>query len=221
LVWISRRNHNSSRKKADINTWKTALQVGISQVPRLTPAPFRYRGEIALGRFVGPDAERVTVRELATDYLNDYRTDGRKSLDKAERMVKRYDDDSKEIDSELITFFGDLKAHNVGTDRIRAYTAKRIEEKAASATINRELAALKRMFSLGIQAEKIHRKPYVPMLKENNVRRAFSSTANLSPSEMLFPIILSLLLPSRTTRADGSRRFSRSSGIRSTLAREQ
>ena len=29
------------------------------------------------------------------------------------------------------------------------------------------------MFNLGIQAEKIHRKPYIPMLKENNVRTGF------------------------------------------------
>jgi hypothetical protein len=27
-------------------------------------------GEISLGRFIGPAAERVTVRELAQDYLN-------------------------------------------------------------------------------------------------------------------------------------------------------
>jgi len=52
-------------------------------------------GEIALGRFIGPDAERVTIRELAEDYLNNYRVNARKSLDKAERMVKRHDDDGK------------------------------------------------------------------------------------------------------------------------------
>jgi integrase len=32
---------------------------------------------------------------------------------------------------------------------------------------------LKRCFNLGIQAEKILRKPYIPMLKENNVRTGF------------------------------------------------
>jgi hypothetical protein len=44
-------------------------------------------GEITLGRFIGPDSERVTIRELAEDYLNDYCINGRKSLDKAEGMV--------------------------------------------------------------------------------------------------------------------------------------
>src|SRR5262245_34172713 len=130
-------------------------------------------GQIALGRFIGPDAERVTVRELAEDYLNDYRVNGRRSLDKAERMVKRLDENGKEVNSGLMAYFGDYKAHSVGTDSVRAYTAKRVEEGAANATINRELAALKRMFNLGIQAEKIHRKPYISMLKENNVRTGF------------------------------------------------
>jgi integrase len=133
----------------------------------------RRLGEIAIGRFIGPDAEKVTIRELAEDYLNDYRVNTRKSLDKAQRMVKRYDEEGKEVDSELMAYFGNLKAHSVGTDRVKAYTAKRIEEGVANATINRELAALKRMFNLGIQAEKIHRKPYIPMLEENNVRQGF------------------------------------------------
>ena len=40
-------------------------------------------------------------------------------------------------------------------------------------TVNRELAALKRMFNLGLQAGKIQRKPYIPTLKENNARQGF------------------------------------------------
>jgi integrase len=133
----------------------------------------RRLGEIVLGRFVGPDAERVTIRELAEQYLNDYRVNQKKSLDKAERMVKRYDDEGKEIDSELMAYFGDYKAHSVGTDRVKAYVAKRLEQGAANATINRELSAVKRMYNLGLQSETIHRKPYIPMLKENNVRTGF------------------------------------------------
>jgi hypothetical protein len=74
----------------------------------------RRLGEIVLGRFVGPDAERVTIRELAEQFLNDYRVNQKKSLDKAERMVKRHDDDGKEIDSELMANFGDDKAQSVG-----------------------------------------------------------------------------------------------------------
>jgi len=123
--------------------------------------------------FRRPDAERVTIRELAEQFLNDYRINQKKSLDKAQRMVKRHDDDGKEIDSELMAYFGDYKEHSLGTDCVKSYIANRLEAGAANATINRELAALRRMFNLGIQTGKIHRKPYIPMLKENNVRSGF------------------------------------------------
>jgi integrase len=73
----------------------------------------------------------------------------------------------------LLPFFGDYKAHEVGTDRIKKYISSRQGEGAMNGTINRELAALKRMYSLGMQAEKIYRKPYIPMLQEDNVRRGF------------------------------------------------
>ena len=39
--------------------------------------------------------------------------------------------------------------------------------------INRELAALKRMFSLAMAAEKLLRHPHILTLQENNVRKGF------------------------------------------------
>jgi integrase len=44
---------------------------------------------------------------------------------------------------------------------------------AEAATINRELALLKRMFTLAVQAGKLHTKPHIPMLREDNTRRGF------------------------------------------------
>src|ERR687886_669288 len=47
-------------------------------------------GQIADGKFTGPAADRVTFEDLAEDFLNDYRTNGRKSLDVAQRLVRKH-----------------------------------------------------------------------------------------------------------------------------------
>jgi integrase len=62
---------------------------------------------------------------------------------------------------------------NITTPAIRAYIDKRQQDGAKNATINRELAALKRMFSLTIAAEKLLRRPRIPTLQEDNVRKGF------------------------------------------------
>jgi len=56
---------------------------------------------------------------------------------------------------------------------VLAYQRARKEQGAANATINRELAALKRMFRLGEKAGKIARRPYIDMLQEANARKGF------------------------------------------------
>ena len=111
-----------------------------------------------------PHVDRIRFEELSKDYLNDYRTNGRRTLAKATEQVER-----------LRGWFGGRRASTINSADVRAYIAKRQADKAANGTINRELAALKRMFNLAMQPEKLTRKPYIPMLKENNVRTGFFS----------------------------------------------
>lgn len=132
-------------------------------------------GQITVGRFVGLQPERVTVNELAEDIRADYSVNERASKEDLEFRLKH-----------LLPYMGHLRAHEVGTDLIKQYVAQRQQEKATNATINREMA-LKRMFNLGIQAEKIHRKPYVPSLTENNVRKGSLSMQSSSAFGMLSP----------------------------------
>jgi integrase len=77
----------------------------------------------------------------------------------------------------LRPYFGGMKAAKVGTDQIRAYIASRQESDGppANATINRELALLRRSFNLGRMATppKVAITPFIPMLAENNVRKGF------------------------------------------------
>jgi integrase len=122
-------------------------------------------GEIGTGAFLGPNAERVHFEELAEDFLNDYRANARKSFVWAKRRIEHH----------LMCFFGGLRVVDITTDRVRAYVVKRQQEGASNASINRELAALKRMFNLAAEMTppKVARAPYIPMLKESNVRKGF------------------------------------------------
>ena len=73
----------------------------------------------------------------------------------------------------LLPLFGGRRACAINTSQVRRFIALRQEAGASNAEINRELAALKRAFSLAVKDGKLMVKPHIPMLKENNVRTGF------------------------------------------------
>jgi integrase len=122
----------------------------------------RRLAEIGQGRLVGPDVERTTYEQLDQGLVDDYQMNGRKSLGRMKTAL-----------AHLRHFFRLYRAVEITTDRITTYVVKRQEAGAAAATVNRELAALKRAFRLAKRAGRVVDLPYIPMLTENNTRKGF------------------------------------------------
>ncbi|MBE3603733.1 site-specific integrase [bacterium] len=119
-------------------------------------------GEIANGHLIGPSEERLTFEDLGKMLLTDYEINGKRSVESV-RLSLRH----------LRSFFGLDRAIDITADRVARYVRERQKEGAANGSINRELAALKRAFTLATRAGKLGSAPYIPLLEENNSRRGF------------------------------------------------
>jgi integrase len=126
-------------------------------------------GEVSTGVFVGPDVNRITLDELAEDFLREYRTNARKSLSHAERRWRLH----------LRPFFMVYKAAQVTSTLLARYVEARLQAGAENSTVNRELSCLRRMYSLGMSATpaKVLHAPKIPHLAERNVRLGFLEPA--------------------------------------------
>lgn len=122
-------------------------------------------GEIAQGKLPGKVFEKTTFEALCEDLLVDYQNNDRRSIRRVEQAIKH-----------LQPYFGKDRAVEVSTDRIKKYTAMRIKSGASKATINRELSALKRMFSMAFREctpPKVREVPFIPMLEEPPAKEGF------------------------------------------------
>ncbi len=127
--------------------------------------------QVGRAEYTARAAAPAKVEELYAALHEHLIADGRK--DAAQRLAWQWRE-------HLATEFAHTVAMRLTTDRITSYTAARREQGAAPATVNRELGALRRMFNLAKRKTPpvVTAAPYIPMLRENNVRKGFVEAAD-------------------------------------------
>ena len=122
-------------------------------------------GDVAKGVPFSPAMGRMKFEEAMTDLESEYTVNKRDSTNHLKRRIKLH----------LTPWFRGRRMTKITTADVTAYVQRRQDQGAAAATINRELAILKRAFTLAIRGGKLlpaHR-PYIAMLQEHNVRTGF------------------------------------------------
>lgn len=120
-------------------------------------------GDIAKGLAVSPQIGRLRFEDAAADIEAEYQVNARKSLRDLKARIRLH----------LTPYFAKRRMSSITTADVRAYTKARMDAGAEAATINRELAILKRMFTLAVKGTKLMVRPHIPMLREDNTRTGF------------------------------------------------
>jgi len=122
------------------------------------------QAEMAQGRLVGHEPERVTFNDLVALIQADYIQKQHRTWERVEHSIKH-----------LRPVFERVPAVEITYDRVSRYITKRIAEHAARGTVHHEIAALSRMLKLAVLAGQLPVKPPLPTLKLDNVRKGFFS----------------------------------------------
>jgi integrase len=121
-------------------------------------------GDIARGRPLFTSADKVTFEELTALVVRDYELNGKRSVGKTKKNVER-----------LQEFFGGWRAVNVTATAVGMYVEKRLKVGLSNASVNRELATLKRTFHLAVKVRLLSHDhvPTIDLLKEAPPRSGF------------------------------------------------
>ena len=121
--------------------------------------------ETGIKRTVGPAAERVRFADLEKLIVDDYKNNRQRvrNLDYALRHLRGR--------------FARFRAIEITGPEIAAHTADELAAGASPASVNRQLATLRRMFRLGLKHGTVGAVPYVKLLPEHNARQTAYSHA--------------------------------------------
>jgi integrase len=123
-------------------------------------------GKKARGEIGNSHIEKVTCNELLDDLLEYARSNIKASTVRIWELV---------IEANIRPFFGHLKAAGLTTEKLRDYRRKRLAQRRAEATCNRELSILRAALNRGRKCTppKVVSIPYFPMVAETNIRQGF------------------------------------------------
>jgi integrase len=124
----------------------------------------RKLSEVSTGKAAG--VERICIAALLQLVIDDYRRNDKADLRETEQRIHRL----------LIPAFGQMRASEFTTKALNDHIAQRKKAGRQNATINRELANLRRAFRLGYKNDPplVNRLPFIQALSEkDNVRQGF------------------------------------------------
>lgn len=124
-------------------------------------------GAIAKGEPVSPTLQRFTFDDAMKLVVDDYTLNERDTLAQVQRRIRLH----------LAPMFGGRRLTAITAADVTSYQVQRRKAGAKNATINRELAILKRGFTLARQAGKTLAQPHIAMLEERNARKGFFELA--------------------------------------------
>ena len=151
IWWIKIYRHGQTTKRFSTQTTDRRTATNMLKI---------IEGNMARGLEAAPSAIRFS--RLAELVLDDYRLNARRSTSTLEARFLH-----------ILPVLGNVKASRINTATVRSYAATRQREGAANATINRELAAIRRALMLGLESGLIPQVPKIPMLAEAAPRAGF------------------------------------------------
>jgi integrase len=147
-------------------------------------------GDVQRGVPVTPKMGRKTFGEGVGSVIANQKANGRRSVAHTERRVVKH----------IKPHFGSNRLlGSITTADLDEYVAARLAASAAPASINQELAIIKRAFRLAIRAKELIVMPHVPMLTLDNVREGFFERAEFEavraelPPALRGPVTLAYL----------------------------
>jgi integrase len=135
--------------------------------------------EITAGKFT-PQQDKLTVDDCLDAFLANYKVEGRRSIRDAAIVIKH-----------VRRIFRGYRAIDVTAPKLRDYVNQRREEKAAAASIHRELAHLQTALRLAADDGRLSAVPPFPTVKVDNARQGFVEPAEFErlwaelPGELL------------------------------------